>query len=88
MSAYLSLETLLLYLQGCDICLEDNLGRSSVHLAALHDHSNVITCLMERGMELDSTDKEGKTPAHYAARQGSLSCLVVLIKNDVDITAG
>ena len=43
---------------------------------------------MERGMELDSADKEGKTPAHYAARHGSLSCLTVLIKNAVDIATG
>ena len=70
------------------MCLEDNLGRSDVHLAALHDHTNVIVCLMERGMELDMPDKEGKTPAHYAAQHGSLSTLGVLVKNAIDITTG
>ena len=70
------------------MCLEDNLGRTDVHLAALHNHTNVIVCLMERGMELDSPDKEGKTPAHYAAQHGSLSTLDVLVKNAVDITTG
>ena len=54
----------------------------------MHDHSDVIVCLVQRGMELDSTDKEGKTPVHYAARYGSLSCLAVLVKNAVDINAG
>ena len=39
-------------------------------------------------MELDTTDKEGKTPAHYAAQHGSLSSLDVLVKNAVDITTG
>ena len=70
------------------MCLEDKLGRTCVHLAALHDHPDVIVCLMERGMELDSTDREGKTPAHYAAQHGSLSSLRVLVRNAVEITTG
>ena len=75
-------------IQGCDICLEDNQGRSGVHLAAMWDHPDIIQCLMERGMELDSTDNHGKTPAHYAAKYGSLACLKCLVKSAVDMTTG
>lgn len=75
-------------MQGCDICLEDHLGRTSVHLAAQHDHPAIIQCLLDRGMELDTVDREGKTPAHYAARHGNLNSLKVLLKNVVDISSG
>ncbi len=75
-------------MQGCDICLEDNEGRTGVHLASLQNHPSVIQCLLDRGMELDMVDKQGKTPAHYAACQGHLDSLKVLLKNAVDISIG
>lgn len=43
---------------------------------------------MERGMELDSVDHKGKTPAHYAAKHGNLDCLRCLIKSAVDMNTG
>lgn len=43
---------------------------------------------MERGAELDTVDKDGKTPAHYAAKHGSVQSLAVLLKSAVDITQG
>lgn len=39
-------------------------------------------------MELDTVDHAGKTPAHYAAKYGNLSCLKCLIKSAVDMTTG
>ncbi len=74
--------------QGCDICLEDSEGRTCVHLAALHDHPQIIQCLLDRGMELDMADREGRTPAHYAAHHGNLESLRLLVKNAVDISIG
>lgn len=79
---------ILLSYTGSDICLEDNFNRTGVHLAAIKNHSSIIQCLMERGAELESTDREGKTPAHYAAQYGSLDCLNLLLKSAVDITQG
>lgn len=75
-------------LKGCDICLEDKFGRTGVHLAALKDHPKVIQCLLDRGMELDTADHEGKNPAHYSAQHGNLASLKVLVKNAVDISVG
>ena len=57
-------------------------------MAALQDHPEIIQCLLDRGMELDTADREGKTPAHNAARHGKLASLKVLLKNAVDITIG
>ena len=76
------------HLKGCDICLEDNFGRTGVHLAALKDHPAVIQCLLDRGMELDTADQVGKNPAHYSAQHGNLASLKVLVKNAVDISVG
>ncbi len=54
----------------------------------MRDHPDIIQCLVERGMELDTEDLNGKTPAHYAAKYGSLACLKSLVGSKVDITAG
>ena len=59
-----------------------------MHLAAMRGHQGVIQCLMERGMELDTVDCKGKTPAHYAAKHGSMECLKCLVTSAVDITTG
>lgn len=54
----------------------------------MRGHREVIQCLMERGVELDTTDHRGKTPAHYAAKHGSRECLKALMKSAVDINTG
>ena len=59
-----------------------------MHLAALKDHASIVQCLMERGMELDTVDHEGKTPAHYAAQHGSLACVKLLVRNAMDMYSG
>ena len=59
-----------------------------MHLAVLKDHPDVIHALIDRGMELDTTDREGKSPIHYASIYGNISSLKTLIKHDVDISIG
>ncbi len=59
-----------------------------MHLAAMRGYQDVIQCLMERGMELDTVDNNRKTPAHYAAKYGNLDCLKCLVKSAVDMTTG
>ena len=39
-------------------------------------------------MELDTVDVKGKTPAHYAAKYGSIKCLKCLMKSAVDMNTG
>ena len=66
--------------------MEDKQGRTGVHLACMRDHDGIVQSLVQRGMELDIGDRMGKTPAHYAAKYGSLACLECLAKNTVDLT--
>ena len=67
--------------------MEDGSNRSAVHLAAMindHPTSDPDTA-GERSIELEAQDKDGKTPAHYAARHGSIKSFQVLLANDVDM---
>ena len=36
----------------------------------------------------DGIDHQGKSPAHYAAKYGSLNSLKMLIRNTVDVSSG
>ena len=64
------------------------MNRTGIHFAAMKNHLPIIQCLMERGAELEVTDSDGRTPAHYAAQYGSIDCLEMLLKTAVDITQG
>ena len=75
-----------IFLQKCDIYLADMKGRSCMHLACIRNHTNIVQWLMQQGVGLVTADHKGRTPAHCAAKHGSLACLKELDGNDMDLT--
>ena len=52
--------------------------------AAKHNHKEVALLLIENGADVNSKDKYGWTPLHYAAREGhtEIVCKFVRVKCD------
>jgi uncharacterized protein len=46
-------------------------GATPLHLAAAHDHAAVVGLLVENGAKVETTDTNGHTALHYAARLNS-----------------
>ena len=54
----------------------------------MHNQASALKCIMERGFDIDTPDRKGKSPAHYAAEGGSLDCLKVMVDSVMDICVG
>lgn len=52
--------------QGVDPSVGNDLGVTSLHMAALRNYPGVIRHMAERGVDLDVADREGYTPLDYA----------------------
>ena len=67
--------------------VQDNLGTSSLHLAAAKNPS-VCATLLSYGAQVNAVDRElGETPLHRAARLNRADCVAVLIKAKGDTAA-
>jgi len=55
--------------------------------AAKYDAKDVAAWLLESGESTDVTDKEGLTPLHYAAINGSRSITLLLLKRGADVNS-
>jgi len=74
--------------KGTDINVQDRVGRTALHLAALHERVDVVRILLEAGAEVDVTDlRYGFRPLHFAARKGNVGACELLIKYGSDIDA-
>jgi ankyrin repeat protein len=66
----------------------DSAGRSPLFYAALHGRAaEVAAYLQEHGDEVNSTDKEGFTPLHFAAQQQHADAAALLIGAGADPNA-
>lgn len=80
----------LLNQQGSSICQTtspDNL-KTPLHFAVLHNHSPIVTLLLNNGSDINAQDINGDTPAHLAARNNNFSILEKLLldpKINVDL---
>lgn len=61
----------------------DPFGYSPLHFAAQHNHTAVVTVLLEHGATVDACDC-GATPLHRAAYAGSYECCELLLKAGSD----
>lgn len=80
--------------RGADFSIADANGNTAVLRAAIHNRHECMAALLEKGADgsCASTDactqeNDGKTAAMWAASQGSLESLRVLIKHGVDLDA-
>jgi len=62
-----------------DVHAVDKLGRSALHVAALHGHGEVVEVLINAGAAIDMRDTHGVTPLMEAARAGANRVLQRLV---------
>ncbi|MGL9779570.1 MAG: ankyrin repeat domain-containing protein [Wolbachia sp.] len=59
----------------------DSHGKTPLHYAACYDRGDMISFLINEGINVEVTDKERKTPLHYAAMEGFLSIVKLLLQH-------
>src|ERR1039458_1059816 len=52
-----------------DLNLPDDAGRTPLHLAATHCHTDVVLLLLNKGAKIDPKAAGGATPLHLAAQE-------------------
>ena len=67
-----------------DACLSSDDGSTPLSVAALVGFTNIDE-LLQKGADINATDKEGRSPLFIAARQGHLEIVQKLIQNKADI---
>lgn len=62
-----------------DLNLPDDAGRTPLHLAATHCHTDVVLLLLNKGAKIDVKAKGGATPLHLAAQEGCADVVNLLL---------
>ncbi|CAN4093151.1 unnamed protein product [Withania somnifera] len=75
------MEILCLGYADIDLNSIDSQGRTSLHIAAIHGHVEVIQFLVSVGSDTDMLDSEGWTPLHFAAHQGHVEAVGFLLNH-------
>ncbi|XP_055957795.1 uncharacterized protein LOC126825554 isoform X2 [Patella vulgata] len=70
-----------------DIKSLDNKSRTILHNAcdSIHDVSDIINFLVEKGFDLNAKDKDGCTPLQLAAGRGKTATVSILIENGASV---
>jgi len=77
-----------LHEQGADLrAVGTNNGGTIFHFAAEGGSVQIIQTLMEAGFNIDSADRYGWIPLHYAAYAGKDDAIGFLLNNDVNINS-
>lgn len=72
------LVTKVLSVDGCDVTLLDENGKTALHHAASHPSS--VALLLERGADPNAKDKRGYTPLHIASVNKAARSLELLLE--------
>ncbi|XP_064110745.1 serine/threonine-protein phosphatase 6 regulatory ankyrin repeat subunit C-like isoform X2 [Macrobrachium nipponense] len=68
---------------GADTNATNNAGQKPIHVAAMHNNSEVVKLFLKTSPELVTTaDKDGNTCAHIAALQGSVDVVRELMRHN------
>jgi ankyrin repeat protein len=71
--------------EGADVaCTDPEYGATPLHWASYGGHRQVAALLLEKGANLNSTNKDGRTPLMLAAGQGHRTVVEVLLKHKAD----
>lgn len=62
------------------INLQDNQGKSALHLAAEHGYEDIVNCLIEINADLNLINKAGRSALNVAAQNGRTNVVEILIK--------
>ncbi len=54
-----------------------------LHFAAAHGHKDVVAFLLDKGVDINATDKFGQTPLHRAAAHGCKDVVAFLLDKGV-----
>ncbi|MCA9487373.1 MAG: ankyrin repeat domain-containing protein [Nanoarchaeota archaeon] len=79
-----------LVMQGVSVdseCSGDGGGLKPLHLASLYDNWEIVEYLLEKGANIETTNKNGFTPLLWAVDQNSLNTVKILVENGADIEA-
>ncbi len=60
---------------------EELTGRTLLHIAVLKGVGDMVSLLVNGGYDVNSTDRAGKTPLHYAAQHGHTKIAELLLQN-------
>lgn len=66
-------------LGGADLSLPDTSGRTALHLACLHGHTEVVQYLLKQSVDIDEADMLGLTPVDYAQKGGHSEITKLLV---------
>ena len=73
---------------GSDVNARDDSNLMSLHMASAKGYLGVVDVLIQRGAEVDVTDKNSNwTPLHFAAWYGHKNVVDSLVKGGCDIKA-
>ncbi len=61
-------------------------GRNLLHLATLKGYTDIATLLVDKGVDIDATDKFGKTAIQYAKKYGHKKIAALLKTKGADVT--
>lgn len=59
-------QDILIWFQGCNLCLEDYDGRTPLHVAACEGHLSTVNYLLSHGATVYAKDRYGDTPLYNA----------------------
>ncbi|KAF2656904.1 ankyrin [Lophiostoma macrostomum CBS 122681] len=77
----------LLLSNGADISLEDEAGRTCLHMVARSDAENIALQLLAAGAEVNGRDHRQATPLHYAAQTGHTAMVRTLLEAGAEAVA-
>jgi serine/threonine-protein phosphatase 6 regulatory ankyrin repeat subunit C len=58
---------------GCDLHQKDNLKQTPLFYAARSGHCQLISLLLQNGLEVDCIDTYGQNPIYYSINMGHLA---------------
>lgn len=64
---------------GCDANMRDPLGRTLLHVAALHGQYKILEDIIEAGVDINAKDNDEKTPIRLAVEEQETETIEVLL---------
>lgn len=63
-------------------------GKTALHLACASGHAEVVSLLLEKGVDIQNRDENELTPLHFAARNGNAQVCQLLLEKGADPLVG